>query len=148
MSRGSGVLAPPWRPGQSGNPAGRPSNRDLMARELAARLGLKGILKLARRYGDRAEEFADALLDTACDREAKGQVSAARLTHELLGSLIKREDVKVTNTLEVQVYRSKRRVMEDEPEERECEVLEETVGKGCSEDLTVSEEEAPPRPPK
>lgn len=130
----------PWQPGQSGNPAGKLSKQAQVAREIANRIGLAGVLELARRYKPRSGEFADALLNTACDTEAKGQVAAGKLVHELLGTLIKREEVQHQHSLEVQVLRQKIRDMgDDEPREVH---LEQPNGNGHD------EEEGEPRPAK
>lgn len=138
QGRNGGTLVP-WLPGQSGNPAGKLSKQALVAREIANRIGLGGVLELARQYRGRKGEFATALLDTACDTDAKGQVAAGKLVHELLGTLIKREEHQHQHTLDVEVHRVKRREMlPEEPEERELELPQ----------ANGHEEEGEPRPPK
>ncbi len=62
---GRGNLRPPWRPGESGNPAGRPSNRKLFEEALG------------RAVVEHAEAIVEALVRRAI--EGDGRMMAALL---------------------------------------------------------------------
>lgn len=115
----------PARPGEVRNPAGKPSKRLLLAREIAERCGLEAILELALQTKHRKAELAEALLAVAEHGEGQfgtGKANAQRLVHDLLGSLVKRAQVQHEHSLNVEVHRVKvREMLDEEPEERELE---------------------------
>jgi hypothetical protein len=116
---------PPWKPGESGNPAGMPSNRTRLAREIAERAGLGAILALARKVKANEKELAEALIKMAQEGEGEngtGRATAQRLIHDLLGSLKKRDELKVEHSLEVQVVRKVRIMPGAEDDAREVEI--------------------------
>lgn len=108
-----GHLAPAWKPGQSGNPLGRPPKREYLAREYAARVGAEGLLELARQGKARKHEIAKALIDAATDRSHKGHIAAQALYWRLLGMADRKLEIEQRNELTVQV-RKVRVMREDE----------------------------------
>lgn len=107
-------LRPPWKPGQSGNPAGKLSKRALVAKEYAKAIGLEYLAELAFNVKARRGELIESLLDLAIDGEGEhgtGKAAAHRLLLDVL-SLGEKQEAKAT--LEVQVVRRKVRVMDVE----------------------------------
>lgn len=74
-----GALAPAWAPGKSGNPAGRPPGRRIVAEAIQE--------TLERRGGPKA--LAGALLDIALDPENKAAVAAIKEIHLRLEGPVK-----------------------------------------------------------
>jgi len=122
----------PFLPGVSGNPAGKPSNRERMARELIRRQGLGWILELARQARKDSPELVEALLKAAKSENGITVVAAQRLIADLL-DVGKKAIAEVNISMDVEVRRKVRDMTEDgvdadpavEPREVECEVVEE-----------------------
>ena len=119
------MIAPPVK-GEIRNPKGGPSHRQRLATEIAKRAGLEELALLAFKVKARKGQVAEALIETACDRDARGHVVAQRLLWDLLG-IAGEDDAKAT--LEVEVRRKRKvRVMEMEPEDEPHEVIPESNG--------------------
>lgn len=126
--RNGGTLTP-WRKGQSGNPAGRTPKRELLAREYADRVGLRGLLELARQFDERKAEVIGALLDAAC-AQGNSFAPAQQLLWRLLGMADRKLEVEARGQLEVQVR--KLRIVDEEnapPEARTIELRKNGHGK-------------------
>jgi hypothetical protein len=103
-------MAPPFKKGQSGNPAGKASRREILARDLLERAGLHEIAHLAYKLRKGEGAVAAALYAMASDKEDFRCVQAQRLLWDLVGA---RDKAEAAQELGVAV-RHKVRVMDVE----------------------------------
>jgi hypothetical protein len=96
-------LRPPWRPGESGNPAGRPRRRPISDAydELLQRLAPEKL----RRELDLSEgaTYADALAATLINAACKGRVAEAREIREAVEGKAGERPKEISGPIEIRI---------------------------------------------